>query len=360
MHRFRGIGWLKNAKAKNFGIIFFGVGASGLLLTLIGPAIGLSFLAWVSWIPFILVCSPRVKGKSFFIIVYLISLFYWLGNLYWIGLVTWAGWAAFCFYTALLWPLLGISICYCRRKQLPLFIFVAIFIVGSERLQGLFLGGFYWRHLSHSQYANTSLIQIADIFGAGCVSFVVAMVNGLLAELIIAWQEKKLLKSSNFIKPVIVIAVVAAVILYGRFRIRQGYKFIEEGPLVACVQSNIPQSVKESAQSEEQILSELLKQSTESIKTGAKLVVWPETMVQQTLDKRVLNRLDSGYSCHIVNNILKEHARDSAYVLVGAYGGTLKESSLELDKRYNSAFLYQPDGTQAEQQYNKIHLVPFG
>ncbi|MEE9370695.1 MAG: apolipoprotein N-acyltransferase, partial [Sedimentisphaerales bacterium] len=29
-------------------------------------------------------------------------------------------------------------------------------------------------------------------------------------------------------------------------------------------------------------------------------------------------------------------------------------------QRYNSAFLYRPDGTQAETQYNKIHLVPFG
>jgi len=126
------------------------------------------------------------------------------------------------------------------------------------------------------------------------------------------------------------------------------------------VQSNVPQTVKESLQGEEQMLADLLKHSTECIKSGAKLVVWPETMVQKTLDKRVLNRLEPAYSCHQVNNILREHARDSAYVLVGAYGGTLKESSLELEERYNSAFLYQPDGRQAEQQYNKIHLVPFG
>jgi apolipoprotein N-acyltransferase len=50
--------------------------------------------------------------------------------------------------------------------------------------------------------------------------------------------------------------------------------------------------------------------------------------------------------------------------LVGSAGGepllgddgTIKE----LSKSYNSAFLYEPNGMQANEQYNKIHLVPFG
>ena len=45
------------------------------------------------------------------------------------------------------------------------------------------MGGFYWRFLGHSQYQNLALIQIADIVGAAGVSFVVAMVNGLIADL---------------------------------------------------------------------------------------------------------------------------------------------------------------------------------
>ena len=329
---------MKKATAKKGWITVLAVIFSALLLTLIGPAFGLSFLAWVAWVPFILVCSARVKGKSFFIIVYVISLFYWLGNLYWMGPVTWAGWAVFCLYTALLWPLLALTVRYCRIKKLPLYIVVPILVVAAERLQGLFLGGFYWRHLSHSQYANTTLIQIADIFGAGGVSFVVAMVNGLLAELIIAVQERKLLKSSNFIKSGVVIAVVVTVILYGRFRINQTDEFIEQGPLVASVQSNVPQFVKESVQSEDIILADLLEESRKTAEGGPGLIVWPETMVQVTLDERVLSNIDSNepYSCVVIDKILREHSRDRAYLLVGAYGGKLKGSTLTAASQRNS------------------------
>ncbi len=58
-------------------------------------------------------------------------------------------------------------------------------MVGWERLQGFPLDRFYWRLLGHSQYQNLTLIQIADLVGTAGVSFVVAMVNGLLADLIL-------------------------------------------------------------------------------------------------------------------------------------------------------------------------------
>jgi len=353
---------LKKAKAKNVWIIFSSVVATALLLTVIQAPFGLSFLAWIAWVPFILVCSPRVKGKSFFIIIYVISICYWLGNLYWIGPVTWAGWAAFCLYTAVLWPLLAGLLWYCRIKKLPLFIAAPILIVGAESLQGLFLGGFYWRHLSHSQYANITLIQIADIFGAAGVSFLVAMVNGLIADLIIAGGKKDIFRIANFSKAAFVGAVLAGALFYGRWRINESDKFVTPGPLVASVQTNIPQSVKESIHAEDMIFAELLQNSSASAKAGAMLIVWPETMVQVTLDSRVLNSLgpSGNYSCNIVDRILREHSKDSAYVLVGAYGGTLKDSTHEFEEKYNSAFLYRPDGMRAVEQYDKIHLVPFG
>ncbi|MHC4740206.1 MAG: hypothetical protein ACYS9Y_14955, partial [Planctomycetota bacterium] len=221
---------------------------SAVILTVIQAPFGLSFLAWFAWVPFILACSPEVKGRHIFIAAYLVSLFYWLGNLYWIAPVTLSGWIAFCLYTALLWPLLGLCVRFCRVKNLPLFVSVAVLVVGAERLQGLFLGGFFWRHLSHSQYANISLIQISDVFGAAGVSFVVAMVNGLTAELIISWREKQIVTRGNFLKVFLVCAVVAFTVLYGRWRIGQSGAFIESGPMVGAVQTNIPQSVKISSE----------------------------------------------------------------------------------------------------------------
>ncbi len=333
------------------------------MLTVIQAPISWSFLAWVALVPFILVCSPEAKAGRLFFAAYLVSLCYWLGNLYWIYQVTLAGWLAFCIYTAFLWPITAICIRFCRMKKVPLVLAVPILIVGAERLQGFFLGGFFWRFLAHSQYANVTLIQISDIFGAAGVSFLVAMVNGLIAELIISASEKKLLKIGNFFRVGLVCGVLAGVILYGRYRISESERYIEEGPVVGAVQTNVPQSVKKTHQSSDEILEDLLKSSRASAKAGPELIIWPETMVQAMLDERVLSRLSGEYHCKTVDKILREYSRGTAFVLVGAYGGVLdvkEDFTLDFAERYNSVFLYRPDGTKADEQYSKIHIVAFG
>ncbi|MFA5238222.1 MAG: apolipoprotein N-acyltransferase, partial [Phycisphaerae bacterium] len=251
----------------------------------------------------------------------------------------------------------------CREKKIPLFLAVPILIVGAERLQGLFLGGFFWRFLAHSQYENITLIQIADIFGAAGVSFLVAMVNGMAAELVIAAEEKKIFKIGIFLKVGLVCCVMAAAIFYGRYRIAESEKCIEAGPMVASVQTNVPQSVKKSHMASEEILDELLQNSNASAKAGAELVVWPETMVQAMLDPQILSFLPPSENDRLFDEILRAHSKNTAYVLAGAYGGTVEtrgDGAVYLAKRYNSAFLYRPDGTQAREQYSKIHLVAFG
>lgn len=361
-----------NAGTKKILLFCSAFVSSAVMLTVIQVPIGWSALAWVSLVPFILVCSPSVKVKPLFFTAYLVSLCYWLGNLYWIYRVTLLGWLAFCMYTALLWPMVAVCIRYCRIKKIPLVLAVPVLIVGAERLQGLFLGGFFWRFLAHSQYANITLIQIADIFGAAGVSFLIAMVNGLVAELIIAVIGKRWKWISAcagmtygwvFLKTALVCVALVATIIYGQWRINQSGKYVTQGPLVASVQSNVPQSVKKSHQASDVILEDLLENSKASIESGAELVIWPETMVQATLDKRILSRLSGETRCKIVDKILREHSKGTAFVLVGAYGGILEmqeDFTLGLAKRYNSVFLYKPDGTAAEEQYSKIHLVAFG
>lgn len=334
------------------------------MLTLIQPPFSWSLLAWVSMVPFILACSSGIKPRQLAIAAYLVAVCYWLGNLYWIGLVTLLGWAAFCLYTALLWPVLALCLRYCRIKKWPLFLAVPVLVVGVENLQGLFLGGFYWRHLSHSQYANITFIQIADIFGAAGVSFLIAMVNGLAAELIIAARDKNIFRIRNLLKTSLVCAAVVAAVIYGRWRIEQSDQFVETGPMVASAQSNVPQSVKKSHQAEEEIFNDLLQNSIAAFEAGAELIVWPETMVQATLNPEILRLLAVAHTYNVFDKTLKEHSKqNNGFVLAGAYGGEpeiRQDLTIHLAKRYNSVFLYKPDGQQAAEQYNKIHLVPFG
>ena len=338
--------------------------ASALMLTVIQPPIPLSPLAWLSLVPFILACSPTARTKPLVITTYLISLIYWLGNLYWVFPITIVGWAAFCLYTALLWPMIALGLRYCRTKNIPLILAVPILFVGAERLQGLFLGGFFWRFLAHSQYRNITLIQIADIFGAAGVSFLIAMANGLIADLILAARGKKLLQVGNFLKTAVFCITLAAAVLYGRWRVNQADKFIESGPLVAALQSNVPQSVKRTFKNDREIFDDLMKQSIECTRTGPDLIVWPETMVQAMLNRQVWPFLkpDELARTKILDAELAEHAKDNAFILAGAYAARMKypERSKPYLATYNSAFLYRPDGTQAREHYDKIHLVPFG
>jgi len=244
----------------------------------------------------------------------------------------------------------------------PLFLAVPLLFVGAERLQGLFLGGFFWRFLAHSQYHNISLIQIADIFGAAGVSFLIAMVNGLAAELIIAGVRRNLFRIANLLKTAIVCITLVAALIYGKWRIAQSDEFIEAGPLVASLQSNVPQSVKRTGEASDVIFNDLLAASKTSAEAGPELIVWPETMVQAILNTDVWPFLVSSDTNKLFDKALRDHSKNTAFVLVGAYGGQVRRQSdgLAYLARYNSAFLYSNAGRQAGQKYDKIHLVPFG
>jgi len=344
---------------------------SAAILTVIQPPLGWAPLAWVSMVPMILACSHRAKPRPLALAAYLVSLVYWLVSLYWVFPITVTGWLVFGLYTALLWPILALSLRYCRAKKVPMFLAAAVLIVGIERMQGLFLGGFPWRLLAHSQYRNIEIIQISDIFGAGGVSFLIAMVNGLVAELILgAFQRQNrtswgplAARRRNIIRIAKVAAVGAAVAgacIYGRWRIAQSDKFVSEGPVVAALQSSVPQSLKRSFMASGELFDGLMEQSKLSAEAGAELIVWPETMVQGTLNPEVLELADPSHSWRKFDEALRKHSKDTAFVLVGAYGGLWDGSKNQWARRYNSAFLYKPDGLQYEKRYDKIHLVPFG
>ncbi|MHC4654631.1 MAG: apolipoprotein N-acyltransferase [Planctomycetota bacterium] len=362
---------MKKVNPKNFLLLCLPFIASAIMLTVIQAPISLSPLAWVSLVPFILACSPDAKPKSLALAAYLVSLCYWLGNLYWIAPITLLGWATFCLYTALFWPILALCLRYCRIKKIPLFLAAPVLFVGAERLQGLFLGGFFWRFLAHSQYQNITIIQIADIVGAAGISFLIAMVNGLLAELIIASRQKQLLKINLFAKTGLVSVAVIATIFYGRWRINQSDEFVTQGPMVASLQSNVPQWIKtealrgepESAEkTAQELFDELMEKSVASAQASVELVIWPETMVQATLNDEVLIYFDPNSQAMLFDRALSEHAANNAYLLIGAYSGKVgfRNDDPVWAARYNTALLYRPDGLKDPKRYSKMHLVLFG
>jgi apolipoprotein N-acyltransferase len=354
---------LSRARLKPVLVTFLAFYGSAVLLTLIQVPFEGGFLGWVALVPFIFVCSPQERPWRLVWVSYLVSLAYWLANLYWIAIVTIPAYILFCMYLALYWPVLALCVRYCRKKvAVPIFVMVPVLFVGAEAWQGYLITGFSWRLLGHSQYANLSLIQIADIFGALGVSFIIAMVNGLVAGLVIDGFERKVFRLLNILKTAFVLLILLGTIIYGKRRISQVEEFIQAGPLVGSVQPNVPSHIKELSEAGDEILGDLIERSEACIKAGAKLIVWPETMVLTTLNNDYARLCPADSRPRIYDKMISEHAKERAYILLGAHAATvgLRDGEYVITDRFNSAFLYRPDGMQDPERYDKIHLIPFG
>jgi apolipoprotein N-acyltransferase len=345
-----------------FRLRFFA--ASALMLTLIQAPFDSAYLAWLALVPFILACSPDTPKWRLVWTSYIVSLCYWLGNLYWIGYVTIPAYILFCMYLALYWPILALCLRHFQKNtKLPLFIVTVLLFLGAEAWQGIIFTGFNWRLLGQSQYTNLQLIQIADIFGELGVSFLVALVNGLVAELLLHARQRKLFRSANAIKITLVAGFVISAIIYGNWRITQIENFLEQGPMVASVQPNVPSLIKESPDSAESTVAELIERSNHCFRAGAKLVAWPETMVPASLNSDYLLMLHNPQDKpKEFDRMIAQHSKNKGYVLVGAHSVNVGLENLEpvIHDQFNSAFLYETSGRQSPKRYDKIHLVLFG
>jgi apolipoprotein N-acyltransferase len=353
---------LGQTKLKNLSVIGCFV-ASAILLTVIQPPFGAGFLAWLALVPFVIGCLISEKIRPTVLAAYIISLCYWLGNLYWLYPITIPGWFLFCVYMAAYWPILAICLRYCVQRRVPLWFSLPILIVGAEAFQGLCFRGFGWRYLGHSQYENITIIQIADIFGAAGVSFLIAMVNGLIADVIINLKNKRFLKPANFTGIFLTLLAVSAAILYGRYRINQTADFLQAGPRIGVVQSNVPVEAATEAEPAEQTFLNLLIDSRDClIKAEPVLIIWPETMVEAVLDDSYLKLVPEDDTAKIFHSALRRHSSEGVYLLVGAFAGDAEkvDDKIKMKTSFNSVFLYEPNQTGARQYYNKIHLVPFG
>ncbi len=350
--------------------------ASALLLTVIQAPIDWSFLAWLALVPFALACSPQVKTRGFALAAFVVGYLYWLVNVYWIAPITILGWLGMGLYLSLFWVLPGLAVRFTRAKGAPLFIALPVLVVGWERLQGFPMGGFFWRFLGHSQYEHLAVIQVADLMGAAGVSFVVAMVNGLIVDIILFIRRpsstpRRLSGAVLAVGSLATVAAVSGALLYGQWRLKQTSVHVTEGPLVGSLQSNVPQSVKRSFSKSGQLFDELMVSSKAAAAVGAELIVWPETMVQGILDPALWPYLGSDddedetflNEDKAFHKALCDHARETgSWLLVGAYGMEIlrdREGEPCLGN-YNSAYFYRSDGTRDPGRYDKIHLVLFG
>ena len=126
--------------------------------------------------------APRVYFHS-----YVFGLLFLLINMRWLRHATVPGYVALSVYIAAYFPLVACPLRHMiRRRCWPLAITLPFIWVGSEIGRAVFFSGFPWFFLSHSQYKVLTLTQISDVVGAYGVSFLVAAVNGAVADILFA------------------------------------------------------------------------------------------------------------------------------------------------------------------------------
>lgn len=331
---------------------------SGVLIVFSFPSFNLSFLAWISIVP-LLILMRKVQVKTAFVLGLVAGFFYFLGMTYWIiPLSPYANIAITIFAALLLTGYLCVYIgCFLvllklgidalptpkkdsliAKLQLDLiFIFLPPVIwTALELIRAWLLTGFPWGSLGYSQWNNLPMIQIASYVGVYGISFIIVLVNAAIARFILVLPEWRRGLYALVLPAVILIAIFT----YGSIQLARppsGQKLN-----IAIVPGNISQMEKWRGENLYGIFNRYL-QTTEHL-AGEKLdlIVWPETSVPTNLLRRpgMFNQLKSTVKSLDTPLLFGIPYYDDA-------------------KTYNAVFLLSPNEEILERYY-KIHLVPFG
>jgi apolipoprotein N-acyltransferase len=347
------------------------------------------WLAWIALVP--LLCLVRSPARAWW--VYLAA---WVGGLvFFFACVQWLRfaddriliesipflkgghltWSSLAIYCSLYIPVAVFLLRRLdRRTGWPLTFTLPLVWTALELLRAHVMTGFPWYFLGHTQHEFLALIQVADLGGAYGVSFVVAAVNGLVFEWLFSvsgLRQAFMLSGRNGCcslraQTIGVAALVAGALTYGAVRLAQ--EDFRDGPRVALVQGNQPQSLRNTNYASDEEIDRILqhsedefeKLSDEAAATNPDLIVWPETSYSKRWAQlpdgkpHPLSEIDAKYFVE----------RWKTAVLLGANADNLLEEK-DADghvrfHQYNAALLLEPQPEPLVARYNKIHRVPFG
>lgn len=310
------------------------------------PPWGVSAIAWVALVPFLLalrgLSSWRAAGAGFLWGTATLSgIGYWVpGALsyyweqpYWFGFAFALGIAVVfmgSYFTAF-----GLSYARlaARYDDAALALVTATTYVTCELARAHLMTGHPWLLLGYALVPHPLLAQGADLGGVYLLSFVTALTNACVAEAL-GGRVRMLAMAA---------ATLAVVSAYGTFRLRAPLPAEPQVP-VMVVQGNVDLGF----QWREELFGQGLERYLELTLAGAarshpQLIVWPESAVTFFLDEEPL------YVAAIADVL----ARTGADLVVG---GPRREGTPS--RFYNAAFYVRSDGTLAS-HYDKVRLLPF-
>lgn len=329
----------------------------GFLLTLSFPRPGLSYLAFFALVP-LLISIRSMTAKESFLHGFAAGLFHFSTLIYWIvptvhvygGLhpvFAVSTLTLLCFYLALYPAIFALLLKKINPGPWLVPVLAACLWTGLEYIRTYAFTGFSWGVLGYSQYKNLLLIQIADFTGVYGISFLIVLVNYLLAD--IFTRLKNTPKKINLIPVIYTLLLISGVLLYGKQKIKTIDSQIKtaEKTIIKVVQGNIKQDLKWSDAFKSRTIDKYIRLSIEAPKPlPPDLVIWPETALPfyYGLEKPLSNKVDACIRSSKTN------------FLIGSPAVTADENHTRF---YNRAYMLNRfsiiTGT-----YDKSHLVPFG
>jgi apolipoprotein N-acyltransferase len=240
-------------------------------------------------------------------------------------------------------PALAIHRAY-HRLHVPMTVAAPLAIAASEYCEVIMPTVAPWVPLGLSSYRCTTMIQVADLAGVYGVSFVIAMVNGLLVDVaLLAYERTSEGRRLRYVGVGAGILILLCVALYGRSRLAAGEQRAVTGPIVAAVKARYGS-----------FWSEHVSTIGEALSARAEVVLLPEGASDVPLNSEFRDSASALARISAARGTLLQalSAASGSVIVTGA-------SSQEKDKRYNSAFIYLPRQT-VPLRYDKVRLVPFG
>lgn len=354
---------------------------------LVFPPTGWWPLAYVCLVPWLV--SVCAAGRSWLVYLtsWLMGLGFFLIHIRWMIPVTTPGYLALCVGFSVFFPLAAWPIRHMyQRYGASVALTAPVAWVAMEYLRSIGDVGFPFLLLGHSQYKILTMIQISDLVGAYGVSFVLAMVNGWIVDLLIQpiliWRSERVTRLP--VGSLTTLFVVVGTVIYGSAQ--RSSRYFKPGPTVAVVQHDFPMFVdaaRAGRTSPVSIFEAYLALARQAAEEKPDLIVLPETAMSSYINDEFLEATPADREeirqrrfPHSGKGVVKRYQEFSrrirdAFQELSTTSGipiVLGSSSLEWKPRaippgvetFNSAFLLEPGRTTPAARYDKIHLVLFG
>lgn len=321
---------------------------SGILMFLAHPSASLWPLAWIGLVPLLSILFRIQRPKHAFRLGYLFGWCYFAPVCYWTGLtiVGWThspiGWLALILLTfcaAWFYAFWALAAWWIIRSMTGILRILAIAaswtIMDWSRTVGTL--SFPWAEVGYTQARVLPVIQIAEFTGSYGITFLVILVNALVA---VWWLNRKHRKSYQILFTIP--ALLLPVCLFGAYRLLQ--PTTGKPITVAVMQSNFANREGRDETVEKMMtFQQLTAKAARSVSPPPSLYAWGESSSPQ-----------DGLHDHSTRLFLTELAvNNHAALLTGSF---IEETP---KKEYNSVLLFTPDG-KSPSRYDKQGTVPFG